>query len=112
MPVARDAGATVQDVLMAAFASALWMLGADGPLPLESVMDLRPALGPGACEWIGNFSANYRLMISPARGSAGNCFAGGSIRQSIQGTSSCGDVCPQVSGPGGSLESGYPAAGG
>lgn len=64
---ARDAGATVQDVLMAAFASALWMLGADVPLPLESVMDLRPALGPGACEWIGNFSANYRLMISPAR---------------------------------------------
>jgi len=63
---ARDAGATVQDVLMAAFASALRMLGADVPLPLESVMDLRPALGPGTCGWIGNFSANYRLALSPA----------------------------------------------
>lgn len=64
---ARNFDATVQDVLIAVFASALRTLGAACPHPLESVMDLRPALGPGACGWIGNFSANYRLAISPAR---------------------------------------------
>ncbi|MDE2519051.1 MAG: hypothetical protein O0X93_01065 [Methanocorpusculum sp.] len=63
---ARSSGATIQDVLMAAFASALRTIGASVPVPLESAMDLRPALGPGAGGWIGNFSANYWLAISPA----------------------------------------------
>ena len=55
---ARSFAATVQDILLAAFASALQTLGSCDPVPLESVMDLRPALGSGASGWVGNFSAN------------------------------------------------------
>ena len=61
---ARSFGATVQDILLAAFASALQTLGSSDPVPLESVMDLRPVFGPGASGWVGNFSANYRLTLS------------------------------------------------
>lgn len=45
---ARSFGATVQDILLAAFASALQTLGSSDPVPLESVLDLRPVFGPGA----------------------------------------------------------------
>ncbi len=83
----KNNGATVHDLLTAAFAAALKDFGAAGTVPIESVMDMRPLLGPEAAGWIGNFSANYRTAVSVAGGfpdilrtsaAAGTAFKNGS----------------------------------